>query len=88
MALLVGSLVSVCPPPILSSRLLPKLRRYYELQGLMPESSRYMFEQFLTGGIGTFPIIVGYESQLIEHSLSLKRGAQLNVAGLAHRRAP
>lgn len=48
---------------------LPALKTYFELQGLMPESSRYIFEQFLALGMGTFPLIVGYESQLIEYVL-------------------
>ena len=49
--------------------LLPKIQTFYGRLGFMQDSSGYLFEQFLVSGMGAYPIIVGYENQLIEYSL-------------------
>ncbi len=46
--------------------LLPKVRAYFEQMGYMESSSGDIFENFLKQGIGSRPIIVGYENQLVE----------------------
>jgi hypothetical protein len=38
--------------------------------GFMAYSSGKMFEDYLVGGMGAFPLVVGYESQLLEWSMS------------------
>lgn len=48
----------------------PQLRAFYRRLGYLNESSGFLFEQFLTTGMGSYPIIVGYENQLIEYSLA------------------
>lgn len=45
---------------------LPDLKAYYDRQGNQQSSTGFLFEQFLAKGKGEYPIIVGYENQLIE----------------------
>ncbi len=45
-----------------------KLKKIYTNIGYMQPSSADMFNQFLRQGVGAFPIIAGYESQLLEFS--------------------
>lgn len=52
-----------------TQRLVPRLRQFYGRLGYMEESSAYLFNQFLVMGVGTYPLIVGYENQLVEYSL-------------------
>lgn len=44
------------------------IKRIYNQIGYMQTSSIDMFNQFLRQGVGSFPIIAGYESQLLEFS--------------------
>ena len=46
--------------------LLPRLQRYFRRMGYMEDSSGDIFENFLKQGVGSRPIIVGYENQLVE----------------------
>lgn len=48
--------------------LLPSVRKIYQQIGHMQSSSADMFSQFLKQGMGAFPIIAGYESQILEFS--------------------
>lgn len=48
---------------------LPTLGEYYDRQGLMQTGSGDLFESFTSLGMGQYPIIVNYESLLIEFSL-------------------
>lgn len=48
---------------------LPTLKRFFARQGYMQSSSGDLFNQFLQQGIGSFPVIAGYEAQLIEFSI-------------------
>ncbi len=50
-------------------RILPELRRLFVRQGYMQSSSGFLFEQFLQTGVGQYPIIAGYENQIVEFSL-------------------
>ena len=45
-----------------------EITRIYNQIGYMQTSSIDMFNQFLRQGVGSFPIIAGYESQLLEFS--------------------
>jgi hypothetical protein len=49
---------------------LPHLQAFYARLGFMQDSSGYLFDQFLASGMGAYPIIVGYENQLIEYSIA------------------
>lgn len=51
-------------------QILPKIVQYFERQGFMEHSTGFLFEQFLSRGMGSYPIIVGYENQLVEFALS------------------
>lgn len=51
-------------------KVLPKLTRYFGRMGFMEASSADLFENFLKTGVGSKPIIVGYESQLVEFALA------------------
>jgi hypothetical protein len=47
-------------------RLLPTIGALFSRMGFKPHSSGKIFEDYLAGGVGAFPLIVGYENQLIE----------------------
>lgn len=49
---------------------LPRLVAFIDRMGLIPDTTTEMFEQFFTLGRGAAPIIVAYESNLIEYSLA------------------
>ncbi len=49
--------------------ILPGLKGFYSRLGYMPDSTGFLFDQFLSQGIGAYPLIVGYENQLIEYSV-------------------
>ena len=51
------------------SKVLPGVQKFFSRQGYMQESSGDLFSQFLQQGVGSFPIIVGYEAQLVEFGL-------------------
>jgi hypothetical protein len=48
---------------------LPSLKKFFDDQGYMDSSSETIFRQFLAKGIGDKPLIVGYESQIIEYGI-------------------
>lgn len=48
---------------------LPDLKSFFEKSGYMESSSGDLFSQFLRTGIGAKPIIVGYESQILEFAV-------------------
>jgi hypothetical protein len=50
--------------------LLPRVQSFFTRQGFLQTSSGYLFDQFLVSGMGAYPIIVGYENQLIEYGVS------------------
>jgi hypothetical protein len=50
--------------------LLPRVQSFFARQGFMQESSGYLFNQFLVSGMGAYPIVVGYENQLVEYGLA------------------
>ena len=45
---------------------LPKVDRYFAAMGFMEASSGDIFENFLKQGMGSRPMIVGYENQMVE----------------------
>ena len=51
---------------------LPKVKDFYARLGYMEASSAVLFEKFLQQGVGAYPLIVGYENQLVEYSLQHK----------------
>jgi hypothetical protein len=48
---------------------LPKLAKFFGELGYMESSSGDLFAQFLKQGLGSYPVIVGYENQMIEFSI-------------------
>ena len=44
----------------------PKLKAIYDKLGYMETSSADMFNQFLRTGVGAYPMVAGYENQLLE----------------------
>jgi len=48
---------------------IPLLSRFFARQGYMEHSTGFLFEQFLNKGMGSYPMIVGYENQIVEFSL-------------------
>jgi hypothetical protein len=51
---------------------LPQVKEFYARLGYMEDSSGVLFEKFLQQGVGAYPMIVGYENQLVEYSLQHK----------------
>lgn len=49
-------------------KILPTIRQIYQALGYMQTSSSDMFNQFLRLGVGAYPIVAGYENQLLEFS--------------------
>ncbi|MDX1986219.1 MAG: substrate-binding domain-containing protein [Candidatus Obscuribacter sp.] len=50
-------------------QVLPKLTQFFGRLGLMEQSSKDLFQQYLTTGMGAKTIVAGYESQLVEYLL-------------------
>ena len=50
--------------------LLPRIQDYFRALGHMEHSSSDIFENFLSRGMGSLPLIVGYENQLVEFVLA------------------
>ncbi len=48
---------------------LDDVKRVFTIQGFMEHSTGTLFEQYITKGIGPYPIIVGYENQMVEFAL-------------------
>jgi hypothetical protein len=51
-------------------RVLPQVKQFFEKQGFMEESSDRIFRDYLARGAGDKPLIVGYEAQMLEYSLT------------------
>ncbi len=49
--------------------LLPRVRQFFDRLGHMEHSSGVLFQMFVTQGVGAYPVMVGYENQLIEFAL-------------------
>jgi hypothetical protein len=45
---------------------MPSLKRFFQRLGYMQQGSGDIFDQFLQMGEGAYPLMVGYENQLIE----------------------
>jgi hypothetical protein len=56
---------------------LPKVRVFYLRLGHMERSSGVLFDMFLQQGVGAYPIIVGYENQIVEYSLAHREAIPL-----------
>jgi hypothetical protein len=46
------------------------LKTIFQRMGFMAYSSGKLFEDYLVGGMGAYPLVVGYESQLLEWSIT------------------
>jgi hypothetical protein len=73
-----GSVVNTASLP----RVLPQLKAYRDAQGFMEQRSSDLFQQYLTTGMGAYPLVAGYESQMIEFGL---QNEQVYSAGLKDR---
>lgn len=56
---------------------LAQVKDLYARLGYMEQSSSDLFEKFLQQGVGAYPMIVGYENQLVEYSLLHKEHLEL-----------
>jgi hypothetical protein len=72
-AMFAGLLASVLCGDVTDSAnlacVLPKIKSYFLSLGYMEHSSGDLFQQYLSTGVGAKPMIVGYESQIIEFSM-------------------
>jgi hypothetical protein len=53
-----------------AAAVLPQVEAIFARMGLLPNTTTQLFEQFLALGMGAAPIIVAYESNLIEYGLT------------------
>jgi len=49
--------------------LLPRLSTFFARIGFLEHSSGVLWDKFISQGVGAYPLIVGYENQLVEYSL-------------------
>jgi len=72
-AMFAGMLTNVLCGEVVDSAsaaaVIPKVKAYFASQGYMEHSSSDLFQQYLSTGVGAKPIIVGYESQIVEFSV-------------------
>ena len=52
--------------------LLPMIRTLFTRLGYMENSTGILFEQYLRAGVGSYPLIVGYENLIVEFSVQHK----------------
>ncbi len=45
---------------------LPQVKEFFSRQGYQQTGSGDLFQQYLTAGMGAYPLVVGYENQMIE----------------------
>ena len=50
-------------------KLMPTIKRFFDAQGFMDQSSDVIFRQFLNRGMGDKPLVIGYEAQLLEYTI-------------------
>lgn len=53
-----------------AKRVQPKLKTFFQRLGYMQTGSGSLFEQFLQMGEGAYPLMVGYENQLVEFGIA------------------
>jgi hypothetical protein len=53
-------------------KVLPELKSIFEKLGYMVHSTGILFDQYLRTGVGSYPLIVGYENQIVEFSIEHK----------------
>jgi hypothetical protein len=59
------------------ARSVPEIRAFHARLGYMEESSGFLFDRFLVMGVGTYPLIVGYENQLVEYAVDHEQQREL-----------
>ena len=52
--------------------LLPTLRAFFAKLGYMENTTGVLFEQYLRAGVGSYPLIVGYENLIVEFAVQHK----------------
>jgi hypothetical protein len=52
------------------SGVIPTIKSMIDNLGYLEHSTGYLFEQYLQKGMGSYPMIVGYESQIVEFALN------------------
>lgn len=51
-------------------QVIPDIKKFFSRIGHMESSTGYLFEQFLTTGVGSKPLVVGYENQIVEYCIN------------------
>lgn len=64
--LLANTLNGDIPDATQMDPLLPRLHAIFGRMGRMEDSSGILFKNYLSQGLGAYPLVVGYESQLVE----------------------
>jgi hypothetical protein len=53
------------------------MKSVFQRQGYMEHSSGVLFQHFVDQGVGAYPVVVGYENQLVEYSLQNRESLEL-----------
>ena len=69
-ALAATVLAGATPSDQTDPKIWAQVRQLYRSMGHLEYSTGVLFEQYMTQGIGSFPMMVGYENQLIEFAVS------------------
>lgn len=68
-----GLLANILAGDVVTNATLPSVQPnvvlFFEKLGLMEHSTGILFERYVTQGVGSYPIIVGYENQIVEFAL-------------------
>ncbi len=64
-----GEVVSAQDAPSLQA-LLPRVSAFFSRMGFLEHSSGVLWDKYISQGAGAYPVIVGYENQLVEYSLT------------------
>lgn len=68
--LLAVSLAGDVPDDQTVGKILPSVGQYFGRLGFLQGSSGILFEQYLKTGVGQYPLIAGYENQMVEFALA------------------
>ena len=63
-----GEVVSTTNGETLTT-ILPRLQAFFTRMGFLEHSSGVLWDKFINQGAGAYPLIVGYENQLVEYSI-------------------
>ena len=71
-----GEVVTISDTARLAT-LLPRVQTLFARMGFLEHSSGVLWDKFISQGAGAYPVIVGYENQLVEYSVAHPEALEL-----------